>query len=184
MSRLGSETPDATGSALDLRPAVLLDPASIHLHGDHMRRRGSDINRLRPTDVLAAAGPSEAIELSPIVDRTPRGDIADAYYEYDTASLSKRDVESVGQGGGADGSVSAVPSLAEADGASSSAPFVSSLERERQRRKALLCFVSLCFCFFLSGWNDGSTGPLLPTIQRHYDVRDRVRRIRRLRLRF
>ena len=32
-------------------------------------------------------------------------------------------------------------------------------------------YAALCFCFFISGWNDGSTGPLLPRIQEVYRVR-------------
>lgn len=52
----------------------------------------------------------------------------------------------------------------------SNAPMVSSAERNVQRRRARLCFAAMCWCFFLAGWNDGSTGPLLPTIQRHYNV--------------
>ncbi|TEB30490.1 MFS general substrate transporter [Coprinellus micaceus] len=31
-------------------------------------------------------------------------------------------------------------------------------------------YSALCFCFFISGWNDGSTGPLLPRIQEVYKV--------------
>ncbi|PFH48891.1 hypothetical protein AMATHDRAFT_148904 [Amanita thiersii Skay4041] len=33
-----------------------------------------------------------------------------------------------------------------------------------------LQFASLCYCFFVIGWNDGSTGPLLPRIQEVYHV--------------
>ncbi|KAI0343375.1 MFS general substrate transporter [Trametopsis cervina] len=39
-----------------------------------------------------------------------------------------------------------------------------------QRRWRLIHFVTLCYTFFLAGWNDSSTGPLLPTIQRHYGI--------------
>ncbi|KAG7448657.1 MFS general substrate transporter [Guyanagaster necrorhizus] len=31
-------------------------------------------------------------------------------------------------------------------------------------------FTALCWCMFLAGWNDGTTGPLLPRIQEVYDV--------------
>ncbi|KAK0454062.1 MFS general substrate transporter [Desarmillaria tabescens] len=31
-------------------------------------------------------------------------------------------------------------------------------------------FAALCWCMFLAGWNDGTTGPLLPRIQEVYDV--------------
>lgn len=42
-------------------------------------------------------------------------------------------------------------------------------KRVHARRRAMH-FAVLCWLFFLSGWNDGSTGPLLPKIQEHYGV--------------
>lgn len=36
-----------------------------------------------------------------------------------------------------------------------------------------LHFATLCWTFFLEGWNDGTTGPLLPRIQEFYHVRRR-----------
>lgn len=38
------------------------------------------------------------------------------------------------------------------------------------RRIARWQFAAFCFSFFLEGWNDGSTGPLLPTIQAFYGL--------------
>lgn len=32
-------------------------------------------------------------------------------------------------------------------------------------------FLALCWSLFLIGWNDGSTGPLLPKIQKFYNVK-------------
>lgn len=37
---------------------------------------------------------------------------------------------------------------------------------KRERNYIIAC----CWCLFLAGWNDGSTGPLLPAIQEHYHV--------------
>ncbi|EJD40210.1 MFS general substrate transporter [Auricularia subglabra TFB-10046 SS5] len=31
-------------------------------------------------------------------------------------------------------------------------------------------FITLCLCLFLAGWNDGTTGPLLPRIQEYYHL--------------
>lgn len=39
------------------------------------------------------------------------------------------------------------------------------------RRKSLVHFVALCGCMFVNGWNDATTGPMLPRIQEKYDVR-------------
>ena len=36
--------------------------------------------------------------------------------------------------------------------------------------KRRIQFATLCWCFVLEGWNDGSTGPLLPRIQDTYHV--------------
>lgn len=36
--------------------------------------------------------------------------------------------------------------------------------------KTHLQFATLCFTLFLAGWNDGTTGPLLPRIQSNYHV--------------
>lgn len=40
-----------------------------------------------------------------------------------------------------------------------------------QKRNSMIQFLALCWCIFLVGWNDGSTGPLLPRIQEDYRVR-------------
>lgn len=48
---------------------------------------------------------------------------------------------------------------------------VSRLADKQFRRNSMIQFVALCWCIFVSGWNDGSTGPLLPVIQRDYHVR-------------
>lgn len=39
-----------------------------------------------------------------------------------------------------------------------------------EERTALAQFLALCGSLFLLGWNDGSTGPLLPRIQKVYNV--------------
>jgi len=39
-----------------------------------------------------------------------------------------------------------------------------------QRQRANIQLVSLGLCLFLVGWNDGTTGPLLPRIQSFYRV--------------
>ncbi|KAG8851520.1 hypothetical protein FRB96_009193 [Tulasnella sp. 330] len=37
-------------------------------------------------------------------------------------------------------------------------------------RKERIYMAVLCWCMFLTGWNSGTLGPLLPTIQNHYKV--------------
>ncbi|KAK0234023.1 MFS transporter [Armillaria fumosa] len=38
------------------------------------------------------------------------------------------------------------------------------------RRQANLQFAAVCWSFFLGGWNDGTTGPLIPVIQESYHI--------------
>ncbi|KAH9947553.1 major facilitator superfamily domain-containing protein [Amylocystis lapponica] len=45
---------------------------------------------------------------------------------------------------------------------------VSDGVKKAQHRRSIIQLSALYFSYFLQGWNDGSTGPLLPTIQRHY----------------
>jgi len=52
----------------------------------------------------------------------------------------------------------------QADPPSLSAP------SKKQVKKARIQFLTLCWTLFLAGWNDGSTGPLLPRIQEVYNV--------------
>ena len=41
---------------------------------------------------------------------------------------------------------------------------------KKQARLAFFQFIAFCSALFMVGWTDGSTGPLLPTIMRSYDV--------------
>ncbi|KAI0078318.1 MFS general substrate transporter, partial [Panus rudis PR-1116 ss-1] len=52
----------------------------------------------------------------------------------------------------------------------STAPELSPAEKALYRWKSRLHFAALCWCFFLEGWNDGTTGPLLPRIQAYYGI--------------
>lgn len=50
---------------------------------------------------------------------------------------------------------------------------ISNEDTERTfRRRRLISYATLCFCFFFEGWNDASFGPLLPRIQSAYGVSD------------
>ena len=51
-------------------------------------------------------------------------------------------------------------------------PSTASVSNTRAHRvRANIQFTSLCYSLFLAGWNDGTTGPLLPRIQQVYHVR-------------
>jgi fucose permease len=50
------------------------------------------------------------------------------------------------------------------------APLGLSSSTNAHRLRARIQFTSLCYSMFLAGWNDGTTGPLLPRIQKVYHV--------------
>ena len=155
------------GSALDLRTAALLDPAL--LGNDHVRRRGSDFGRARGMPLDPSAGPQDSFELQTIArlrkeqaERSPEEEEEDIVVYKRTST----DIEAI----------PAVETAATSAAVSvrddaSSAPIVTDTERRAHNRRSAIHFAALCWCFFLSGWNDGSTGPLLPKIQEHYGVR-------------
>ena len=56
-------------------------------------------------------------------------------------------------------------------------PSVSQNDPRMLRRKTNIHFAAMCWSLFMAGWNDGTTGPLLPRIQDVYHVRIRLRGI-------
>ncbi|KAI0792322.1 MFS general substrate transporter [Abortiporus biennis] len=135
-----------------------------------MRRR-SELQRSRTEFAASVQGGaaatmnSETIELSPVAETPspPLGGIrmADSYFPKDVeiaASLP----------------VSAAPSIRYEEDTNSLANVnedsESPTEKATRIRKSRIHFFALCFAFFLEGWNDGTTGPLLPTIQRYYGI--------------
>lgn len=49
----------------------------------------------------------------------------------------------------------------------------ASVPRQKVVRLARIQFLTLCWTLFHIGWNDGSTGPLIPRIREHYNVSKR-----------
>lgn len=45
------------------------------------------------------------------------------------------------------------------------------IQTSKQLLTERIQFITLCWGIIVTGWNDGSTGPLLPRIQLVYDVR-------------
>ena len=130
-----------------------------------IRRRASDFNRSRPANLAAD------IELKPVgttvkVEPIDERDVSDAIgpqtvvVDVENASVTKgiQVLPST--------TVSQAPSMRD-DG---STVHLTNSQTRRQRRLARVHFAVMCFNFFLNGWNDASTGPLLPTIQRAHNV--------------
>jgi hypothetical protein len=58
--------------------------------------------------------------------------------------------------------------------AASNTDEVSPELQKRYRRNGLIQFTALCWFAFLIGWNDGTTGPLIPRMQVDYKLDDLV----------
>ncbi|EMD35453.1 hypothetical protein CERSUDRAFT_116208 [Gelatoporia subvermispora B] len=157
------------GSALDVDTASAssLDVPSTAV-SDRIRRR-SDIARIRPRLEMTAADPEpESIELptlnyfgrheDPVSISVRTVGVADPFADH---VLEEAQVPSTSTAGA---------SGAEEAGASVSAPAVTPAQRAEQRRRSRMHFAALCYSLWLEGWNDGTTGPLLPVIQRHYNI--------------
>ncbi len=132
-----------------------------------MRRR-SDISRIRPLAPFPATEP-EAIEL-PVINENAQGTsttMSDAGITFREDYLSSK---------GGDPEIvpsfpsSLAPSVLAEDDTSSTAPAISAAQKAVYRRKSLIHFVTLCCAVFCMGWNDGTTGPMLPRIQANYHV--------------
>ncbi|KAI0822943.1 MFS general substrate transporter [Trametes gibbosa] len=161
----------ASASSLDL-PATLTS--------ERMRRR-SDISRIRPSFAVEPAG--EAIELPVINERGKGASTAVEVQAVDpiNGGITFREdtfgnviVPGIAKGGDPEIAPSfpssLAPSVFAADDASSTAPAISAAQKAVYRRKSLVHFLALCCCVFCMGWNDGTTGPMLPRIQANYHV--------------
>ncbi|OSD01410.1 MFS general substrate transporter [Trametes coccinea BRFM310] len=151
---------NASASSLDI-PAMLTS--------ERMRRR-SDISRVRPLDSFSAIQP-EAIEL-PVINERGQGT---STAMRDPGVTFREDAIPAASKGGDPEIVPSFPSslapsvLAQSE-TDSVAPALSPSEKAVYRRKSLTHFLTLCFCVFCMGWNDGTTGPMLPRIQSHYHL--------------
>ncbi|CDO77089.1 hypothetical protein BN946_scf184473.g33 [Trametes cinnabarina] len=156
-------------SALDLgdtHTASFLELPHV-LTSERIRRR-SDLSRIRPLDSPPAVEP-ETIELPVIQEHSHdasnsgqrRG--ADVSFREDVMFPKDDDVEIAPSFPS-----SLAPSIRAEDDTDSTAPAISPAQKAVNRRKNAIYFFTLCFTIFLNGWNDGTTGPLLPKIQAHY----------------
>lgn len=66
--------------------------------------------------------------------------------------------------------LSSTPGVVESTASGAPDIEVSESQRQKFRMASRIHFAATCWCFFLEGWNDGSTGPLLPVIQRDYNI--------------
>ena len=177
------DTSDAgAASSLDLPPT---------LTGDRMRRR-SDVSRFRASadSKTTSAVDPDAFELATVKPSVTGHNGASAsgaaVRDSDSASSLREDgpvaqihirvaddaKSKSGDPEAAESSLSErAPSFLTGDDMTSPAPTVSAAQKAEYRRKSNLHFLALCWGVFGMGWNDGTTGPMLPRIQEHYHVR-------------
>ncbi|KAI0631013.1 major facilitator superfamily domain-containing protein [Trametes polyzona] len=128
--------------------------------------------RIRHRSELQPQAHAEDIELAPIGLPTGKGDepaVSTAIH----ASLAGGDLE---RGGGSNTSLGQTPSGRTVNRSSSVRTVPEGAETAPEnfeaihRRKSLIHFAALCGSLFVNGWNDGTTGPMLPRIQEKYGV--------------
>ncbi|KAM5531233.1 hypothetical protein V8D89_015099 [Ganoderma adspersum] len=163
----------------DVGAASSLDLPATLAASDRVRRR-SDVSRIRPTGLSSLEGPDpandpNAIEL-PVLTYFGKTDFTSTAFR--DANLTLREDAVVGGSSAKGGDPEVVlsyqtsvpPSIREEEDGASATLSVSAAQKAVHRRKSLIHFLALCFCVFGMGWNDGTTGPMLPRIQDHYHV--------------
>ncbi|KAI0760124.1 MFS general substrate transporter [Fomes fomentarius] len=142
------------------------------LTSERVRRR-SELSRMRPLDSPPAIEP-EAIELPVIQEHTLGASRATAtgvrasditFREEITFPPKNDDVEIAPSFPS-----SLAPSIRADEDTDSVAPAISAAQKAVHRRKTWVNFATLCFCVSMNGWNDGTTGPLLPKMQSYYNI--------------
>ena len=176
---------EGSSSALDLNdtgPVSSLESTNT-LTSERVRRR-SEVVRTRSLDLTPALeSDTISIELPVITQHAHMHAHARAPTASTGTLASRKDVASAPAKGG---DVELTPSFpnslapsvriddADADDVDSTVPAISAAQKAVYRRKFLISFATLCYAFFLNGWNDGTTGPLLPRFQLYYGVRPPV----------
>jgi len=144
-----------SGSSLDLPSAIA---------GHERIRRRSELSRVK------TPAPVEIIELPVLASINEQAQSSNAHATGVSAAMSSE----ASLGKVADIELAPTPyagSLSYSQGESSSTPpAISPAQRAKFRLNSRIQFAALCYSFFLEGWNDGSTGPLLPRIQRNYKI--------------
>lgn len=156
----------ASASSLDLPAAAATDPR-VRRRSDFSRSGGGVFNGLVP---VAPAVKSEAFELHTISgaasNAASTSTVGEALRD-DKSTIQVRVSDAKDQ----DVEVAASSAFrAAADDVNFSMESISAAQQAIYKKKSDLHFFALCWCVFGMGWNDGTTGPMLPRIQEHYHV--------------
>ncbi|KAI0631011.1 MFS general substrate transporter [Trametes polyzona] len=166
LSRLGEKPPRPfDASALDLSETHSASSLELpHTLTSERIRRRSELSRMRPLDSPPAIEP-ESIELPVIQEHAA----SDKKLNFREDVLPSRD-DDVEIAPSFPSSLAPSIRLEDAEDTDSTAPAISAAQKAVNRRKNAIHFATLCFTIFLNGWNDGTTGPLLPRIQSYYHL--------------
>ncbi|KAI0367661.1 MFS general substrate transporter [Pilatotrama ljubarskyi] len=159
-------------SALDLTETHSASSLELpHTLTNERIRRRSELSRHRPLDSPPAVEP-EAIEL-PVIREHSHAESSGPkkldFHEDVSALPSTRD-QDVEIAPSFPSSLAPSIRMEDLEDTGSTAPAISAAQKAVNRRKNAIHFATLCFTIFLNGWNDGTTGPLLPRIQSYYHL--------------
>ena len=156
------------GSALDVGDTGSVTSLELPKPKHERVRRRSELARSRPPDSPPALelGPG-AIEL-PVLSLGEHPGSRIAFHKDAKARDRDADVEMIAPSLPASGTPSVVE-VAESDADAASVAPLGAAGAVQQRR-VWINFITLCGAIFMNGWNDGTTGPLLPRIQEFYHV--------------
>ncbi len=154
-----------SSSALELPETYAASSLELpHTLTSERIRRRSELSRFRPLDSPPAVEP-ESIELPVIQEYSESGGKKQLDFRETAIPSRDNDVEIAPSFPS-----SLAPSIRLDEDTDSTAPAISAAQKAVYRRKHAIHFATLCFTIFLNGWNDGTTGPLLPRIQSYYHV--------------
>ncbi|KAH9847463.1 MFS general substrate transporter [Lenzites betulinus] len=159
-------------SALDLSETHSASSLELpHTLTSERIRRRSELARARPLESPPALEP-ESIELPVIHEYTAGqsssvGGAKKLNFREDTLAIPTKD-DDVEIAPSFPSSLA--PSIRLEEETDSIAPAISAVQKAVIKRKNAIHFATLCFTIFLNGWNDGTTGPLLPRIQSYYHL--------------
>ncbi|KAI0760123.1 major facilitator superfamily domain-containing protein [Fomes fomentarius] len=165
----------ASASSLELPVAAATDPR-VRRRSDFSRGGGGVFGGLATISTVAPAVKSEVLELHTIsgaasnaasttastIGEPLRDDKSTIQVRVSDAVTGLRDQDVEGAASSA--------SRAVADDVNFSMESISAAQQAIYKKKSDIHFFALCWCVFGMGWNDGTTGPMLPRIQEHYHV--------------
>lgn len=167
----------AASSSIELNKGIAVSDSALEVDSDNVLPPPPSSERIRRRSELRQKPvfTGEEFEL-PVLPSLPEGPPTPPLQGHSSGTAFTPDPSVIWPSSGDIELASGLPSTTASsvrleDDTNSTAPVLSPAQKSRHRWKGRQHFVALCYCILLEGWNDGTTGPLLPTIQRYYNVR-------------